>query len=251
MSVVNLRECMLRVKWSPAFCAQRFKRINVQRPKAPHFERAKYLALLRPQFKEDPSEYLPPSLKCRKKQELEKNTVREENPFEKILAKEMFDLFEKSKLVAFLHRNPILGEDEFQAKIKFKRENMDIRVYSRHTAKLAFEGTRYEPVLKLFVTHNSLVLSDEPNVAKLMQILKKIPQYILLAAIVDNRLLSVSQLETYVRLKDLTTARAQFAAVLNNAAQNVVMRLNQQQTTLITRLQQIVDAKSNSESSKT
>lgn len=66
-----------------------------------------------------------------------------------------------------------------------------------------------------------------------------VTECIISAAIVDNRLLSVSQLDTYVRLKDLTTARAHFVAQLNCAVNNVISGLNQHQTTLITRLEQI------------
>uniref|UniRef100_A0A023F7D4 Large ribosomal subunit protein uL10m n=1 Tax=Triatoma infestans TaxID=30076 RepID=A0A023F7D4_TRIIF len=251
MSVGAVRDCLLRLKWSPALCTQRFKRINVQRPRAPHYERAKVLALLKPQYKEDPSLYLLPALKCRKQEELKQQLIRVENPLEKIIAKEMLERFQNSKLVAFLHANPICGEDEFQAKVKLKREKMDIQIYSKYTAKLALEGTRFEAVLQLFVAHNALVFCDEPKVEVLMKTLKKIPQYILMAAIVDNRILSLSQLEKYVQLKDLSTARAHFVAQLNSVANNVVTQLNQHQTTLVTRLQQIADAKADSGQNET
>lgn len=251
MSVRAIRDCLLRLKWSPVLCTQRFKRINVQRPRAPHYERAKVLALLKPQYKEDPSFYLPPSLKCRKQEELKQQLIRAENPLEKILAKEMLDRFQSSKFVAFLHTNPICGEDKFQAKVKLKREKMDIHIYSKYTAKLALEGTSFEAVLQLFVAHNAIVFCDEPKVESLIKCLKKIPQYILMAAIVDNRLLSLSQLEKYVQLKDLSTARAHFVAQLNCVANNVVTQLNQHQTTLVTRLQQIADAKADSGQNET
>lgn len=57
---------------------------------------------------------------------------------------------------------------------------MDIQKYSKYTAKLALENTRFEAVLQLFVAHNVIVFCDEPKVEALLKILKKIPQYILM-----------------------------------------------------------------------
>lgn len=38
----------------------------------------------------------------------------QDNPLERIIAKELYDTVEKSNMVCIVHTNPILGEDEFQ-----------------------------------------------------------------------------------------------------------------------------------------
>ncbi|CAG2064760.1 unnamed protein product [Timema podura] len=57
---------------------------------------------------------------------------------------------------------------------------MHLKIYGRNTLKMAVENTRYEVVLKLFESHNLVVFSAEPQVGKLLKLLKKIPQLTLL-----------------------------------------------------------------------
>lgn len=58
------------------------------------------------------------------------------------------------------------------------------------------------------------------------------------AAIVEGRLLSVSQLKTLSQVKDLTTARAQLVSVLNAAQSQLVSGLTYHQSSLVYGLQQ-------------
>lgn len=57
---------------------------------------------------------------------------------------------------------------------------MTLEIHSKHTVKLAVSGTQYEAILPLFVTHNAIIFCDEPKVGKLIKVLKKIPQTILM-----------------------------------------------------------------------
>lgn len=232
-----MREGFLSIRWVPRLESLRFRRVNVQKPREPHYERAKYLALVKPMYEVDKSAYLPPSVTCRKTEEQKRNTTRIDNPLERIIAKELYDKCESSKMVCFVHTNPISGEDQFQARVLLKRDNMEIGVYSKYTVATAFENTRYEAILPLFVTHTAIIFSQETNIDKLLKVLKKVPQYILMGGIIDNRLLSVTQLKKYSELKDITTARAQLVSVLNLCAQQTVSQLMAHPQRLIAQLQ--------------
>ncbi|XP_014251681.1 39S ribosomal protein L10, mitochondrial [Cimex lectularius] len=238
-----VREGLLSFRWQPSLHVFRNRRVNVQRPRAPHYDRARVLALLKPQYAEEETLYEPPSVTCRKLQELKQYIKRPDNPLEKILAKELFEKCEKSQLIAFFHKNPISGLDDFNAKIKFRREQMEVEVHSKYTAKLAFEGTNYESVLELFMAHNAMAFCDEPKVNTLLKITKKLPQYVLLCAIVEGKMLNMSQLVSYAQFKDINQARAQLVATLNLAGTEFVSRLSQPQNTLVSQLGELVKIK--------
>lgn len=61
------------------------------------------------------------------------------------------------------------------------------------------------------------------------------------AAIVEGELLSVSQLVSYSKLKDITNARAQLAATLCLAQSRVISNLSHHQSTLIHQLKHLSD----------
>nr|CAD7568407.1 unnamed protein product [Timema californicum] len=193
----------LERKWQPFLQTVRFRnRINIQRPRAPHYIRAK------------------------------------ENPFERLLAREILKWFNRSQMVAFFHRNPWTAEDQFKAYVALKKQDMHLKIYGRSTLKMAVENTRYEIVLKLFESHNLLVFSAEPQVGKLLKLLKKIPQLTLLAGIVDGQFLSKKELVRYSALPDLQTSRAGLVTVINSMPAQIVQNLNHHQQTLVRHLQQ-------------
>ncbi|XP_014278958.1 large ribosomal subunit protein uL10m [Halyomorpha halys] len=239
------KEGLLGVKWIPRFESVRFRRVNVQRPRPPHYLRAKYEALVKPIYKEDTS-YLPPTVKCMKNQELEKNTIDIINPLERIIAKELYQKLESSKFVGFLHVNPICGEDEFQARVLLFRERVSIDKFSKKVVDKAVRGTIYESILPLFITHTAIIFSEELHVDKILKVLRKIPQYVLMAGIVDNRLLNVSQLKTYAELKNITTARAGLVSLLNSFGQQIVNNITAHPRNLATQLQLYSESKSES-----
>lgn len=103
-----------------------------------------------------------------------------DNPYERIIARELLDYLKRSRLVAFFHKNPIRAEDHHIAHRLFKKSNIDLVVYGKTTMKIALEGTPYEALLPFYVSHNAIAFSTETNIKKLLQITKKFPQLILL-----------------------------------------------------------------------
>nr|CAD7458907.1 unnamed protein product [Timema tahoe] len=124
------------------------------------------------------------------------------------------------------------------AYVALKKQDMHLKIYGRSTLKMAVENTRYEVVLKLFESHNLVVFSAEPQVGKLLKLLKKIPQLALLAGIVDGQFLSKNELVRYSALPDLQTSRAGLVTVLNSMPAQIVHNLNHHQQTLVGHLQQ-------------
>ncbi|XP_069691988.1 large ribosomal subunit protein uL10m isoform X2 [Periplaneta americana] len=217
------------------------KRINIQRPAPPHYERRRVLEVCKPYYKYlDPRKGMSLVDLCEKPIEALPRT-REDNPYERILAREMLNWFNHSRMIAFFHGNPISAEDRFKTNIIFKRNNMQLKQYGRRVATMALEDTKYAAVLKLFTSHNYMVFSTEPQVAKLIKLNRKIPQLVLMAGIVDDRFLSKNELVKYSLMPDLQTAQAGLVALLNSAAMHLTQNLTHHQQTLIGHLRKHVE----------
>lgn len=212
---------------------KRFRgKINIQKPRAPHYERALFNAVTEPKIPKPKITEL-----CYNNQlapaKIQPATKIVDNPYEKIIAKEFFNWLEHSKFVGIFHLNSINSEDLFKARVAFFKQNMHLKMYGKSIIRLGIQETKYEAILPLVQTKNCFVFSAESKPAKVLAITKKIPQMILLAGIAENRLLSKTQIVDYANLSDLTTCRAQFVAVLNSIGGGLVqhMQTHQQQLT--------------------
>lgn len=106
--------------------------------------------------------------------------MEKHNPYEEILAKECLNWFKHSRVVAFLHLNPIKSTQKFPVVQDLKIEHFHIRRYGKKVIQKALVGTAYEPCLSLYVSHNEIIFSEQNKVDVLLKILKKAPQLILL-----------------------------------------------------------------------
>ncbi|KAF7287160.1 mitochondrial ribosomal protein L10 [Rhynchophorus ferrugineus] len=218
---------------TPLIQIKRFRgKINIQRPRAPHFERAKYLALTKPWFLSQKGKDICEKLNTKKKAE------QEFNPFQNIIAHELYKSLNTSKLVTFCHYNPMTKEDEFNAYVMLHKEGMHFKKVGKETVSLAVKGTHYETILDFYISHNMIIFSPEPKIKKLLKILRKFPQLIPLAAIYENKLISKDELIYYSEIPDLQAAQALFVQTLNNVGSHLLSNLNSHQTTLVSHLQQ-------------
>lgn len=103
-----------------------------------------------------------------------------DNPYERILARELREMFEKTPLIVFYHINPVSGEDRVRTEINFKKQNMLLTIYGKSTLKLALEGTPYEPILPFYISHNAILFCPQPDIKKLLKMSKRIPHLVLL-----------------------------------------------------------------------
>lgn len=104
----------------------------------------------------------------------------EDNPLQRIIAKELYEHFRNSRLVIFYHHNPAKAYSEFNAFAMFKKENMHYKNYGKKTMEMAVKGTPYEPVLDFYVSQNMTLFSPEPEIKKVLKITKKFPQLVVL-----------------------------------------------------------------------
>lgn len=159
--------------------SKRFRgKINIQRPRAPHYEKARMIEFTKPMF---PSKFFgKPKVELCSNLQIKVEKVETENKYQQIIARECLNWFNHSKLIAVFHANPIPSENRFKAYVAFRKQNMHLKVYGKETLKMALENTKYEPFTQHYVSHNMLLFSPEPTIKPMLTILKKFPQLVLL-----------------------------------------------------------------------
>lgn len=154
---------------------KRFRnRINIQRPQKLFYERALVTEFVTP-FYARPEPIKPIWEACtvaKAKSKIEK----EIHPYRQIIANEALERFEKSKMVAILHKNSMKAEDSFDFAVALHKKQMTLKYYGPGVMKTAVGGTRFEVISKLLRSPYYFVFGEEPNVTGLQKIVKKTPQ---------------------------------------------------------------------------
>lgn len=179
---------------------------------------------------------------CRKaiKANNKRKTLKEmANPYEKIIAREILNWFDSSKLVAICHQNSMTQEELFELKVPLKRANMIYKQYSQKLMKLALTDSPYAATLTLYKTSFGVIFGSDTNVTDFQKIVKKFPQVILLAGILEGQVLNKDDFLRYGKM-DLTTSRMHLVQLLQSAGgNNLNQQLTHHQSTLVARLKQI------------
>ncbi|XP_056640445.1 39S ribosomal protein L10, mitochondrial [Diorhabda sublineata] len=222
---------------TPFIQCKRFRgKVNIQRPKPPHFEKAKYLALTQPWFI-NPNKNKPLVELCRLNRKLEKK--KDFNPLRDIYAKELYNSFKNSKLIVFYHFNSMKADENFRNYALFKKQGMELKKFEREMLSAAVSGTPYETVLDFYVTSNNMILfCPEPEVNKVLKISKKCPQLIMLAGILENTLINKDDLIKYSKIPNLQIAQAELVQTVNRVGSQLVSDLNSHQSSLVSNLEQ-------------
>ncbi|CAG4944338.1 unnamed protein product [Colias eurytheme] len=220
--------------------ARRFRgKINIQRPRKPHFEKQLLLDITKPIYG-TPRSQLPEYVFC--DFDKSKNVKKEiDNPFERILARECLDWFNTSKMVVFLHMNSISMEDKTPIFAALKKNNLHLRTYGKKIVSMATTGTRYEVVNQLFTSHQNIIFGQPNKADKMFKILKKAPQLVVMAGIVEDRFMSKNELVEFSNLPNLDVARSQLCNVLQSAGSCLVNQLNQNQQILVSHLDKHIE----------
>ncbi|KAM7354270.1 mitochondrial ribosomal protein L10 [Cochliomyia hominivorax] len=225
MSQLIKTELFQQIKRSPLLQFQRYRgKINIQRPKQPHYERARVIAVTTPRYPEPPK-----TSTCFEKRT--RNVI--ENPYNDIIAREVRNWLDHSKMVAIFHLNSIKSDDFFDIRVQLHKQNMQLKMYGPKIVRKAVEGTRYEAILPLFESQQCIVFSPEQKVSQLLKVTRKVPQMLLLAGIVDNTLLSRNEFMNYAQLPSLQLAQAELVQTLNMAASNLVQNLEAHQNNFV------------------
>ncbi|KAG5675763.1 hypothetical protein PVAND_005640 [Polypedilum vanderplanki] len=219
----------------PNLAFKRFRgKINIQRPRVHHFERALVVELTKPIYPK--KERLKP---CPVDESFftKKNKSEEIHPYVRIIAKEVKNWFDHSKMIGIVHINPMSSKEFFKARVAFHKSGMQVKKYGSAILKTAIADTKYDVIKELnnnkFFSTGFIFCTEHNKVNQMLNILKKTPQMTLLCGIVEDRLLSRNELIDYANMPDIQIVRSQFANVLNLAGSTIVQNLESHQLNLV------------------
>ncbi|KAH8262839.1 hypothetical protein KR044_000825, partial [Drosophila immigrans] len=203
-------------------------KINIQRPKEPHYERARVIAVTQPKYPEPPK-----ALNCFQSRAQRMGTQLE-NPYNAIVAREVRNWLDHSRLVAVFHLNSINSDEIFRVRVQLHKQNMHLKSYGRKIIGQAVTGTAYEAIMPLFHSNHCIVFSpNQQQIGALLRITRKVPQMVLLGGIVESKLLSRNEMMDFGKMPSLQVAQAQLVQTLNQAAGTVVQQLQAHQCNLV------------------
>ncbi|GAB6033185.1 YmL10 [Chamberlinius hualienensis] len=197
---------------------------RIQKPRIPHWIKLQVLETTKPVFIPDVIED-----HCSQKNA---TTSSELSTYERLLGQEMLQLLNDSRMVGIYHVNSITERAYYPLKRMMFYEKMRMEIYNKHIVLNTLKGTKYEAITPMYITNTRFLFGEKVDVNALINIQKKWPAFILLAGIVDNRLLSKDELVTYSKLKNLDTVRAQLCATLASPALSMSQSLNYHQVQL-------------------
>lgn len=210
--------------------AKRFRKVNIQRPRPPHFERAVFNAATAPLYLR-----VPIVQECREEQLAKlnkKKEVKEPHPYIKILASEVIERFNSSAMILVCHVNSITEYEMFKIKVPLHQKGVSMKKYGPAITKLALKNTKFEKMLPLFRSNYCLLFSSEQNINDVLPVLRKTNKVFLIAGVVENRFLNRNQLIAFSQMPSLDVIRAQFAATLHLAGNSIVNKLQAHQSNL-------------------
>ncbi|XP_042876387.1 39S ribosomal protein L10, mitochondrial-like [Penaeus japonicus] len=221
----------------------RTRKPNLRKPAIPHWDRAVVLRLTKPFYPAKTSqEHL--ANKCRKKRNDLQDAEIKVNPFEQILAVEFQEKIRNAKVVAIFHRNPMSAADIFTTRLQLHKIKLEYLHYNNSIARLAFSGTEFDALLKLYESDTLTVVGEDASVAKLLKLEKKLPGLVLLGGIVEGRFMSIADMKRYAALPSLDAARGQLLSILSAPAQKLSQNMTHHQRELSSALARYISDQS-------
>lgn len=221
--------------------SKRFRgKINIQRPQKTFFRRAVVEAVCAPIY---PRRII--VNECREEQErkhlqLDVPSPPEIHPYQDLIARELFQRLDSSKMVIFCHANAHTQQDIFDTRVALHRKDINYKQYGKKLFRLATDGTKFASLQRFFNTQfgcTSFMYSSEIKVAEALEIIGKFRRVIVLCGFVEDRLLDRDQLVEYSRLPNIDIVRAQFANELNSAGSSILNKLQAHPSNLCTMLE--------------
>ena len=146
-------------------------------------------------------------------------------------------------MICFFHRNSMTQREKIARKNYFQHEGMFLRYYNNDCVRHALLNTPNQAVLHLLQTQNAILFSPQIQVNKLMRLLKKTPEIILLSGIIDGTLMSYQDLINYSKLPSHEMMLAQVSHTLSRVASSITNNLSRPLIELNTNLSLYVKEK--------
>merc|ERR1711872_40266 len=225
----------------------RHRNVRIQKPDRANWDRQKLLAVSKPQWqKEEPIQDIWKNCEFAFKEAERKEYETGINKLEEFYVREMLENFERSKMIAFFHANPMTRRKFHVSWQNSRRMDMELKEYHHRIGLAGLTNTRWQNCLHFWfkfpgeMNLQPVLFSPDLDAAKLVKYEKKVAEFTLIGCVFGDRILSRSQIHQMVKLPDLSEGRAELVAVLGHHQQRTISLLQANQQQLCTNLSQLV-----------
>lgn len=209
MSLIShVQRTSLLAQRNLVFNQKRFNvRESIHKYVEPHKQKKHMLAACEPYFKR---KYLSQEETCKAK-EVKKIEL---HPLERIMVEELLDDLKQSNFVLFVQYNYTKFQSDRVYKNTIIKSGGKFHALNNNIYRETFKILNREDLNHLFVTRNALVTGQTDKLASCVNVMRKMPQLILLAAMIDNHLYELDQIRSIVAAANLDQARANLLSIL-------------------------------------
>lgn len=159
--------------------------------------------------------------------------------YDTIIAREVRNWFDNSKMTVILHVNSIMELDVFDIKVALFKENMHYKRYGPHIIHNMIKNSPYESLVPLISNYTAFVFSSEIKVPTVHKIIKKSKKMYILGGVLEGQVFKYDDFLKFGEM-NITMAQSNLVQILQNAGGvNLTRQLTHHQSTLLTRLKQI------------
>ncbi|CAG0915340.1 unnamed protein product [Notodromas monacha] len=176
---------------------------RITKPRPSHTYRALVEHIVQPKYV-DFVKLLPPNETCELNAHYQSVTAAVETnvtKYETLLAREALMKFQSSQLTLIFHRNKMEGWDYFDASLALHKCGIKVEAIGKKILQIALDGTKYSNILPIFTGHQligfGMEKSDPKSVKAIFKALRRTPGVVLMAGILQDRIMSTSQLKSY------------------------------------------------------
>ena len=131
-----------------------------------------------------------------------------------MIASELRDMFQNSKMVAVYHYNDLSVQEWKNVRLRLSKDDIKIRVIPSKVSSKALETTRFRNIVPLFRGCTALAFSKTAAVSHLLDCLKGEGKLQLLGGVVEDQLLTHTELHEFANLPPVETLHQKLAATL-------------------------------------
>ncbi|KAL4659891.1 39S ribosomal protein L10, mitochondrial [Arapaima gigas] len=221
--------------WLPLAHTVRHGSKAVTRHKKPiHFLKQKLLAV---------TEYIPPRAEgCSRAPRI--THMKQDSRVVVFLKKELQATFQQFKMIAVVQNNASTAEDILMLKHRLHKHSISIKFFPNQVVRDYLAGSKYSNMEPLIIGPTIMLVSKEPKVKEMLQILRGSPQMVLIGACVEDTLLSRQGIVKYSKLPSLTAIQGQVVSGLSVLTSQTAAMLHRHPAHLSALLKQYIKQQS-------
>lgn len=147
------------------------------------------------------------------------------HPLERIMVKELLDDIKRSNFILFVQYNYAKFQSDRVYKNTITKSGGKFHALNNNIYREAFKTLNRDDLSHLFITRNALITGQSDKLPTCVNVMRRMPQLVLLAGMIDNHLYEIDQIRSIASTPNLEQARANLLSVLTTPSIELISNL--------------------------